>query len=407
MAAWPPAPGVPTALSALPALESIVPIDLVSPSPANRQPAALSVATELERAAVNGSITLLNQVLDFFVARSGASATMFMRGALNLNGNLVTDLSDGVAVADLCTKGQVDAVDVARAAALAPFTAQEILLHDGSLAMQADLGAGAVRVKQLPLTPSLSTDGASKAYTDTAFTVATLSSTYLRKAPFAAMSGVLDMGGFVIGNLAGAVASDYAVTKLASDLAVAAISPVPEPIGLVRPWCGGTPPEGWFLCDGSLYDEVERWELFNVIGRTYGGSAGASTFAVPDLRGYLVSMVDPGFPSFQNRLRSAWLIGGPVPNSWAGALGGAGGVEVFALDDPVYLPLHAHSVTNVLGGKGVTTGVYWGATVAAGAATFEAALTGSFNTDNRGSNTPHPNVQPTMALDWIIKALTV
>ncbi len=42
-------------------------------------------------------------------------------------------------------------------------------------------------------------------------------------------------------------------------------------------------PEGWLICDGSLYSNQDFMELYQVIGETYGGKTGQ--FAVPDLRG--------------------------------------------------------------------------------------------------------------------------
>jgi hypothetical protein len=41
---------------------------------------------------------------------------------------------------------------------------------------------------------------------------------------------------------------------------------------------------GWFQCDGGLLRCDQYPELFNVIGKMYGGD-GVTTFAVPDLRG--------------------------------------------------------------------------------------------------------------------------
>ena len=55
--------------------------------------------------------------------------------------------------------------------------------------------------------------------------------------------------------------------------------------GVVLPYAGsGTSvPPGWLLCDGSSYSTSQYYELFQVIGHTYGGSG--STFKVPNFVG--------------------------------------------------------------------------------------------------------------------------
>lgn len=67
------------------------------------------------------------------------------------------------------------------------------------------------------------------------------------------------------------------------------------PPGVVLPFAGATPPQGWLLCDGTAYSRTTYAALFAVIGTTYdtqfnevaGGnhSAPAGTdFRVPDYR---------------------------------------------------------------------------------------------------------------------------
>lgn len=46
----------------------------------------------------------------------------------------------------------------------------------------------------------------------------------------------------------------------------------------------GFSPQGWFRCDGTLYDIPTYQVLYALIGNTYGGVSG-KTFAVPDLTG--------------------------------------------------------------------------------------------------------------------------
>ncbi len=54
-------------------------------------------------------------------------------------------------------------------------------------------------------------------------------------------------------------------------------------IGQIILWPCPFVPEGWALCDGSIYKVSDYQALYSLIGNTYGGTA-SSTFALPDLR---------------------------------------------------------------------------------------------------------------------------
>ncbi|MGH8779294.1 phage tail protein [Paraburkholderia sp.] len=81
------------------------------------------------------------------------------------------------------------------------------------------------------------------------------------------------------------------------------------PIGIVVPYAGllaatdassgildqvraGLCGQGWLYCDGSTYSMRAYWELYGVIGKSFGGDT--TTFNVPDLRGRFVRGVDGG-----------------------------------------------------------------------------------------------------------------
>jgi microcystin-dependent protein len=53
-------------------------------------------------------------------------------------------------------------------------------------------------------------------------------------------------------------------------------------LGDIRMFAGDFAPDGWALCDGSALSIDQNNNLFNLIGRTYGGDQ--TTFNVPDLR---------------------------------------------------------------------------------------------------------------------------
>jgi len=90
------------------------------------------------------------------------------------------------------------------------------------------------------------------------------------------------------------------------------------PVGTILPYSAPIPPVGWLECNGAELLEEDYPELFNVIGRTFGGNPSNRTFKVPDLRGEFIRGWDNGraidsgrqFGSFQN-----WKTGYPH-NSW-------------------------------------------------------------------------------------------
>jgi microcystin-dependent protein len=59
-------------------------------------------------------------------------------------------------------------------------------------------------------------------------------------------------------------------------------------LGQVIAYAGAQAPPGWALCDGTLLQVSDNQPLYELIGTTYGGD-GKSNFALPDLRGLMVT----------------------------------------------------------------------------------------------------------------------
>lgn len=93
-----------------------------------------------------------------------------------------------------------------------------------------------------------------------------------------------------------------------------------NPAGIIMPFAGTVAPQGCLFCDGSAVSRTTYAALFEVIGTTYGAGDGETTFNIPDLSGRVV-------------------IG--VSNSHA--LGTTGGSETVTLTDD-QLPEHSHVV---------------------------------------------------------------
>ena len=171
-------------------------------------------------------------------------------------------------------------------------------------------------------------------------------------------------------------------------------------------------PPGWMMCNGQTISIAEYTALFSLIGTTYGGD-GAQTFALPDLRGRVMLGVGQG-PGLSNY-------------NW-GQTGGSENVTLLSTQMPAHnhpataalsvnVKLNAglddvlvdNAVGNVLatetrGGAGDVPNIYTaGANVGqmrADAATATGAATVTIGA--AGSSQPHSNMQPYLAINYMI-----
>ncbi len=56
------------------------------------------------------------------------------------------------------------------------------------------------------------------------------------------------------------------------------------PIGVLLPFGGTTAPTNWLLCDGSAISRTTYADLFNVIGTSFGEGDGSTTFNLPNTK---------------------------------------------------------------------------------------------------------------------------
>lgn len=150
-----------------------------------------------------------------------------------------------------------------------------------------------------------------------------------------------------------------------------------------------TAPEGFVLAYGQTVSRTVRYDrLFARIGTTYGVGDGATTFELPDLRGYVVAGRDDmgGVAAGNLTVGSAAGLDGTV-------LGQTGGVEEHQLT-VAELAAHTHDIAT---GSAAGAGSY----PARGNNTFSANLTDKAL--STGGDTAHTNVQPTIILNKIIR----
>lgn len=151
------------------------------------------------------------------------------------------------------------------------------------------------------------------------------------------------------------------------------------PSGSVIEYAGDTAPNGWLICDGSAISREIYANLFEVIGSTFGGGDGTTTFNLPNLKGKIP-------------------VGLNSDDSDFNILGKEGGEKTHILKINE-IPSHNHrqTVTGSRSGSG-STYVSWNANNLTGNTDKDAR-----NTLNTGGGEAHNNLQPYITLNYIIK----
>ena len=166
------------------------------------------------------------------------------------------------------------------------------------------------------------------------------------------------------------------------------------PVGVVVPFAGSTSPAGWQLCYGQAISRTTYAGLFSTIGTTYGSGDGSTTFNVPDLRGRVVAGEDDMGGSAASRLTAG---GSGITGT---TLGASGGTETHTLTT-AQMPSHSHTVTDTYSNIGEPNWVRFGTN---GPLYDIDANTRSLSVGSTGGGGAHQNTQPTIILNYIIKA---
>lgn len=161
-------------------------------------------------------------------------------------------------------------------------------------------------------------------------------------------------------------------------------------VGEIRLFAGNFAPRGWALCDGTVMYIQQNPALYAVLGGTYGGD-GKTTFALPNLLG-MAPMGQGNGPGLTPR-----PIGATVGEK----------TETLTLDQ---IPNHTHvpnASKETSGGVADPANAVWGgkAVVPSNNRAYSANANAKMNPlalNSTGGNQAHNNMQPFLALNFII-----
>ncbi len=152
-----------------------------------------------------------------------------------------------------------------------------------------------------------------------------------------------------------------------------------NPAGSILSYAAASAPTGWLVCDGAEVSRATYSDLYAVISTMYGVGDGATTFNLPDLQGRGVVGVGQGDTAEGGGTGTARL------------LADEGGAETHTLTSNE-VPNHSHTyqVAGVTAGtKFLSFGTAYGTTAA--------------TSSSSGGGQDHNNMQPFLALTYIIK----
>jgi microcystin-dependent protein len=180
------------------------------------------------------------------------------------------------------------------------------------------------------------------------------------------------------------------------------------PVGVVNPFAGATAPSGWLLCYGQAVSRTQYPVLFTTLSTTYGVGDGSTTFNIPDMRGRAVAGKDDMGGTAASRLTSTVL----TASNTLGATGGTQTHTMTTAEMPVHTHIqdaHTHSMNNFgvapsAGGYPSANGFVNGGAGADAAGGGRGNANATATNQNTGSGSAHLNTQPTIVLNYIIKA---
>ena len=160
------------------------------------------------------------------------------------------------------------------------------------------------------------------------------------------------------------------------------------PAGLYFGFAGSVLPAGYLWCDGTAKSRTQFPSLFGAIGTIHGPGDGSTTFNVPDKRGRVSIGKDNMGGITAGRVTAASLGGAN-----AITLGGSGGDDKHTLTT-AQMPSHTHGGQTYVPSQNSDE---------AGATGTTSVKRSDFAVRSAGSNEPHNNMPPWIAVNFIIQ----
>jgi microcystin-dependent protein len=165
-------------------------------------------------------------------------------------------------------------------------------------------------------------------------------------------------------------------------------------VGEIRMFGGNFAPQGWAFCDGSLLSISQNTVLFQLIGTIYGGD-GQQTYGLPDLRGRV--------PVHQGN--------SPQGNFVIGQSSGSEAVTLLSNQ----VPAHSHPAQAAPGGNVVSPqNAVWSSDPGGNTAAWTTPIgsppsmsSNAIGSNNTGGAQQHDNMQPFLAISYIISLFGV
>jgi microcystin-dependent protein len=162
-------------------------------------------------------------------------------------------------------------------------------------------------------------------------------------------------------------------------------------VGEIRLFAGSFAPEGWALCNGQSQTISANEALYSLIGTTYGGD-GVSTFNLPDLRGRVpVNMGTGGGGTYvigqMAGVESVTLTAQQMPGHSHPLYATSAGTQQASPANALPAPTNSSQAGTMLYGNGAAS---------------LTSLAPQTVTANPGAGLPHDNLQPYVAINFII-----
>lgn len=159
------------------------------------------------------------------------------------------------------------------------------------------------------------------------------------------------------------------------------------PVGTLNPFLGATAPFGYLICQGQRVSKTTYPELYTICGSTFGPET-STEFYLPDLRGQTIAGYKEGDTTFGT-------LGGLI-----GALTTTTQNHTLTVNE---IPVHNHGLIqtyDVPSGSGPG-----GIALSDFSGTIPSGLTGSAGGGAAHNHGDVSIIQPTMVLNWIVKAV--